>query len=56
MLTTLFFFLLFFPLCDKSDDDKYSELDDDGSGYEFTFGPCFSQFDVELFSDRLILS
>ena len=55
MLTTNFLLLLFFILCAESDDDDESdESDGDGSGSEFTFGPCFSHFDVELGSDRII--
>ena len=50
-----FFFLLYFFLGAESDDDDESdESDGDGSGSEFTFGPCFSHFDVQLCSDRFI--
>ena len=55
MLTTIFFFLLFFLLRSESDDDDESdESDGGGSGSEFTFGPCFFHFDVELCSDQFI--
>ena len=53
---TFFFFFLFFLLGAVSDDDESDKSDDDGSGSEFTFGPCFLQFDVELFSDPVILN
>ena len=56
-LRRFFFFLLFFFFGAESDDDNESnESDGDGSGSEFTFGPCFLQFDVELCSDQLIFN
>ena len=57
MLTTFFFFFLFFFLGAESDDDEESdESDVYGSGYEFTFGPCFLPYSIELCSDRVISS
>ena len=49
-----FYFSFFFGA--ESDDDESDKSDDDGSGSEFTFGPCFLQFDVELCSDQVIFS
>ena len=54
-LRHFFFFLIFFLLRAKSDDDDKSDKSDGGGlGAEFTFGPCFLHFDVELFFDRII--
>ena len=54
-LRRFFFFLLFFILRVESNyGDKSDESDGDGSGSEFTFGPCFLHFDVELCSDQVI--
>ena len=55
-LRRFFFFLLYFFFGTESDDNESDESDDDISGYEITFGPCFSQFDVEICSDRVISS
>ena len=55
MLTTLFLIFTFLFLCSESDDDDESDKSDGGgSGSYFTFGPCFSHFDVEICSDRII--
>ena len=56
MLTALFLLFTFISLGAESDDDESDESDDDGSGSMLTFGPCFLQFYVELFSDRVIIS
>ena len=54
-LRRFFFFLLFFALrADSDDDDESDESDGGGLGSEFTFGPCFAHFDVELCSDLII--
>ena len=56
MLTALFLLFTFISIGAESDDDESDESDDDGSGSEFTFGPLFSQFDVELCFDQVISS
>ena len=54
-LRRFFFFLIFFLLRSESDDDDESdESDGGGSGSEFTFGPFFAHFDVEIVSDQII--
>ena len=48
-----FYFSFFF----RSESDCIDESDKSyggRSGSEFTFGPCFLHFDVELYSDQII--
>ena len=55
MLTTLFLLFTFLSFMSESDNDDESDKSDGGrSGSEFTFGPCFWNFDVELCSDLII--
>ena len=53
-LRRFFLSLRFFLLCSESDNEESDKSDGGGSGSGFTVDSCFSHFDVEIGSDRII--